>query len=196
MMTELVLLRHGPTAWNAEGRIQGRSDQPLSDAGRARVRDWRLPPAWHDHRWVTSPLGRARETAALLGHPDAEVVPELVETHWGDWEGEVLAELRVRLGETMAGNESRGLDFRPPGGESPRDLQVRLAPWLARVAAGGEPCLAVAHKGVIRALYALASGWDLRQDPPDKLQWDCAQTFHLAPDGQPAVARLNLALLP
>ena len=194
--TDLILLRHGPTDWNAVGRIQGRSDRPLSREGRARVRDWRIPPAFQAYHWATSPLRRARETAALLGHQDAEVVPELIETDWGQWEGEKLTELRARLGETMAANEARGLDFRPPGGESPRDLQIRLAPWLDRVARVERPCLAVAHKGVIRALYALATGWELGGKPPDKLQLDCAQAFHLASDGGLTIARLNLALLP
>lgn len=193
--TDLVLLRHGPTVWNEDGRIQGRSDQPLSDRGRTRVRAWQIPPAFEDYRWVTSPLRRARETAALLGHRDAETAPELIEADWGDWEGQRLASLRARLGRAMADSEARGLDFRPPGGESPRDLQGRLMPWLARTAADGRPCLAVTHKGVIRALYALAVGWDMLGDPPAKLRPDCAHAFHLAPGGVISAARLNLALL-
>ena len=194
--TELVLLRHGPTDWNEAGRVQGRSDRPLSEEGRARVRNWRIPPAFQGYHWVTSPLRRARETAAVLGHEDAEVVPELIEADWGAWEGQRLGDLRASLGATMAAMERRGLDFRPPGGESPRDLQVRLAPWLARAADGRGPCIAVTHKGVIRALYALAVGWDLGGHPPQKLRPDCAHPFRLAPGGGLAVARLNLALLP
>ncbi len=193
---ELVLLRHGPTDWNAAGRIQGRTDRPLSPEGRAQVESWRLPPAFQDYLWATSPLLRARETAALLGHPDAEVVSELTEADWGRWEGERLPDLRARLGEAMAANEARGLDFRPPGGESPRDLQARLAPWLERVAARQSPSVAVAHKGIIRALYALATGWDLSRNPPDRLEWGCAQVFRLASDGRPSVARLNMSLRP
>jgi probable phosphoglycerate mutase len=120
----------------------------------------------------------------------------LIETDWGQWEGERLPELRARLGDVMAANEARGLDFRPPGGESPRDLQVRLTPWLAMVAARGGPCVAVAHKGIIRALYSLASGWDLLGKPPDKLVWSCAQVFRLTSNGRPSVTRLNLSLMP
>lgn len=191
--TALILLRHGPTAWNAEGRIQGRSDRPLSAAGQAAVRAWRLPEAWAAHHWVTSPLGRARETAALLGHGDAGTEERLIETDWGDWEGCRLAALRQRHGEAMARLEARGLDFRPPGGESPRDLQARLRPWLAAVA--GRPCVAVSHKGVIRALTALATGWDMTGRPPAKLLPDSAQCFHLSSDGRPAVDQLNLSLL-
>ncbi len=193
--TALVLMRHGPTQWNAEGRIQGRSNRPLSAGGRAAVRAWRLPETWATYHWVTSPLSRARETAALLGHGDADLEDTLIETDWGDWEGCRLAELRQHLGEAMARLEARGLDFRPPGGESPRDLQDRLRPWLAGLAAAGRPCVAVSHKGVIRALTALATGWDMTGRPPAKLQPDSAQCFHLAGDGQLAVDRLNLSLL-
>jgi broad specificity phosphatase PhoE len=194
--TDLVLLRHGLTVWNEAGRMQGRSDQPLSDRGRARIREWQIPPAFHRYRWATSPLRRARETADLLGHKDAEAAPELIEADWGDWEGERLVDLRARLGEAMTDMEGHGLDFRPPGGESPRDLQTRLAPWLVRVAAGARPCLAVTHKGVIRALYALATGWDLLGKPPVKLRSDCVHGFHLTADGRLTAGQLNMTLLP
>ncbi len=58
--TPLVLLRHGPTDWTADGRLQGHSDRPLSAEGRVRVRRWRVPAEAGRCRWVTSPLRRAR----------------------------------------------------------------------------------------------------------------------------------------
>lgn len=192
----LVLLRHGPTAWNGEGRIQGRSDQPLSAAGQVRVGCWRLPDELGGYFWTTSPLARARETARLLGHGDAEVEPALIETDWGDWEGCKLAELRDRYGSEMARLEARGLDFQPPGGESPRDVQRRLRPWLERVGAEARPRVAVCHKGVIRALVALATGWDMTGPPAEKLRADRAHRLHVAANGVPAVERLNIGLLP
>ncbi|HEY9538315.1 MAG TPA: histidine phosphatase family protein, partial [Kiloniellaceae bacterium] len=50
-MSRLLAIRHGATAWNAAGRIQGRSDQPLSPAGRAAVAAWQLPPQAAGARW-------------------------------------------------------------------------------------------------------------------------------------------------
>lgn len=191
----LVVLRHGPTDWNAERRIQGRSDRPLSAAGRAAVRRWRLPDEWSGYDWTTSPLLRARETAALMGHGDAVIEAALVEADWGRWEGRTLAQLRDLYGAEMVEMEARGLDFRPPGGESPREVQARLAPWLARVAARGRPCVAVCHKGVIRALAALASGWDMAGPPPEKLRDAAAHRFLVGTGGTPAVERLNLPLV-
>ncbi len=198
-MTPLVVIRHGPTAWNAEGRIQGRSDVALSPEGRNAVRAWRLPPAIGGAAWVwlCSPLSRTRETAALL-NPAGEwrEEPALIEMDWGAWEGRVLADLRAAGGAEMAAMEALGLDFRPPGGESPRDVQTRLAPLLTSLSKAGVPCVAVTHKGVIRALYAWASGWDMTGRPADKLRDARAHRFALDSDGCPHAGRLNLELAP
>lgn len=191
----LLLIRHGPTAWNAEGRVQGRSDLPLSPEGAAAVRRWRLPSEAESASWLTSPLLRARQTAELLGRGDAEIEPRLVEADWGEWEGQRLFELRAALGDDMANNEARGLDFRPPGGESPRDLQERLAPFLRGLAERRQPVAAVTHKGVIRALYALAAAWDMRDKPPVRLLDHHAHLLALDGAGFPRALRLNLPLL-
>ena len=188
-MTRILVVRHGPTEWNALSRIQGRADLPLSDEGRIRVRDWRLPDGWRSAVCLSSPLRRALETARILGltpEPDER----LIEMDWGAWEGRRLADLRRELGEAMAANERRGLDFRPSGGESPRDVQSRLGPLLQQVS---EPTIFVTHKGVLRALYALASGWSMEQDAPDKLRDGCAHVFAMTA-GAVAVVQLNIPL--
>ena len=195
-MTPLVLIRHGPTDWNADGRLQGRTDRPLSDAGRAAVCSWRLPPGLGDYHWITSPLSRARQTAELLGHGDAEIEVAIIEAHWGAWEGWRLADLRVKHGAAMTALEVRGLDLRPPGGERPRDVQIRVRPWLRRVAEAGRPTVAVCHNGVIRAIYGLASGWDLTGRPPEKLRDGRAHRITIDAEGRPVIDRLNIPLAP
>ncbi len=195
--TPLVLIRHGATQWNLDRRIQGRADPSLAPAGRAAVAAWRLPPETAgDWIWLTSPLARARETAALLHAAPAAVEPALIEMDWGSWEGRQLADLRAEGGGAMAEAEARGLDFQPPGGESPRQVQDRLRPLLARLAATGRPTVAVTHKGVIRALYALASGWDMTGPAPEKLRDGGAHRFLLSSDGAPETDQLNLPLAP
>jgi probable phosphoglycerate mutase len=197
-MTRLALIRHAPTAWNAEGRIQGRSDIPLSPEGRVMAGAWRLPsdlggPGWF---WLSSPLRRARETAALLNPQGAiRIEDALIEMDWGDWEGSVLADLRARGGDEMRAAEARGLDFQPPGGESPRMVQQRLAPFLAALGRAGGSHVAVTHKGVIRALYAQARGWDMIGRPPEKLRQPCVHLFEIDKRGQPSVVQLNLELV-
>ena len=69
----------------------------------------------------------------------------------------------------MAANEARGLDFRPPGGESPREVCARLQALLGELAADPRPVVAVCHKGVMRAALVLATGWDMRGRPPMRL---------------------------
>ncbi len=195
-MTRLALIRHAATAWTEENRIQGRTDVPLSPRGRAAAARWRPPAELSGAEWVSSPLRRARETARLMGATDIALEPRLIEMSWGRWEGRRLAALRRELGAAMAENEARGLDFRPDGGDSPRDVQARLAPWLAEVAGRPRAVAAVTHKGVIRAVLALATGWDMTGKPPARLAWDCAHLFALGPGGSPAVERLNVPLAP
>ncbi len=193
MRTRLAIIRHGPTEWNSEGRIQGHTDISLSAAGRAAVAGWRVPGELAGFRWLASPLKRALETARLLGAEPA-IEPRLAEMNHGQWEGHRIDDLRAELGDAMAEIERRGLDMRPPGGESPRDLQQRLKPWLAEVGALGEPTVAVAHNGVLRAVYSLASGWDMRDKPADKLRPAAAHLFGLGPGGEPTIERLNIPL--
>jgi probable phosphoglycerate mutase len=136
---------------------------------------------------VTSPLARCVETAALLGAPDAPREPRLAEMSWGAWEGRRLAELRAELGAAMRENEARGLDFRPEDGESPREVLARVYGWLTEVSA---PTLAITHRGVIRAVLAAATGWDMRGPPPAKLDWSACHLFRV--DEGVRVERLNV----
>lgn len=189
-MTLLALIRHMPTGWNTGGRLQGRCDIAFEPDA---APDWRLPPELAGFRFLTSPLRRGRNTTSQLGVV-AKADPRLIEMDWGEWEGHTLAELRAAQPDTMAALEARGLDFRPPGGESPRDVQRRLRPLLAEIAAGVAPTAAVTHKGVIRAAYAAAVGWDLLGKPPHRLDWSAAQLFRLDPAGNPRVERLNIPL--
>ena len=187
-MTPLLLIRHGLTAWNRSGRIQGRADLGLSARGRAEVAAWRLPAAWAEARWLTSPLRRAQETAALLTDRPVVVEPRLVEMDWGAWEGRRGVDLRAERPDDVARNEALGLDLRPPAGESPREVCGRLQALCADLAADPAPVVAVCHKGVIRAALALATGWDMRTEPPLRLARDQALALVCEPGG-----RLRLA---
>jgi broad specificity phosphatase PhoE len=194
-MTVLSVLRHGPTEWSAARLLQGRRDIPLSQAGRETVASWHLPAALAGCCWLASPLRRAVETAEILGLA-VRCEARLIEMAWGEWEGLSLAALAAHLGATLAEREAAGLDFQAPGGESPRQVQARLKPLLAEIARGGEPIGAVTHKGVIRALFALASGWDMLGKAPARLDWHAAHLFRLDATGAPTVEKLNVRLGP
>jgi probable phosphoglycerate mutase len=73
-------------------------------------------------------------------------------------------------------------------------VQARLQPWLTRLGAAGRPTVAVTHKGVIRALLGLATGWDFLGKPPARLDWAAAHLFAVDPTGRPRLERANLPL--
>ena len=196
-MTELLFIRHGPTDWNEAGRIQGRRDIPLSSGARAALSARRVPGGFGAGcRWVSSPLRRARETARALGAEEIEIEPRITEMDWGEWEGTSLPALREALGEAMRENEARGLDFETPAGDSPRRVQARLRPWLREIAEAGRPVAAVSHKGVGRALLALAVGWDMKARAPVRLRWEHAHRFEVSPAGEPRLVESNVELVP
>ncbi len=191
-----ALLRHAPTVWNAERRLQGLTDTNLSDAGEQAARGWRLPPPADGWRRLSSPLERARRTAELL-QPSAPVSVDsrLREMSFGVWEGHTIADLRATVGDPFVAAERQGLDFQPPGGESPRAAMARIGGWAADVAQAGEPVVAVSHKATIRALFALATGWDMTGRPPVKLDWLSLHLFVAHCDGRVEVGRLNVPLV-
>ena len=186
-------MRHGITRWNELGRIQGRRDVPLSAAGRSALAPRRVPPPWSEGRCFSSPLTRAVQTAALLSSIPPETVPALAEMDWGEWEGATLSALRARFGPAFTDNAARGLDFRPPGGESPRDVMQRLGGWF-----DGLPADIVAtvftHKGVIRAALALATGWDMGDDFPERVDYAAGHAF-VYRGGALNLEALNLPLM-
>ncbi len=114
--------------------------------------------------------------------------------NWGQWEGCRLADLRAEMGAEFDDMEARGIEFQPPGGESPRQVQARLRPLLAELARHGRPTVAVTHRGVIRAVYAEAVGWDMKTDPPHEMLNDCAHVFALETGGHPRVEHVNVSL--
>ncbi len=190
-MIPLLVIRHGPTDWNVKNRLQGRSDRRLSDQGKAQVRSWNIPQEFKEYHCISSPLARATETAQLLGKtPDIE--PALAEMSWGEWEGQNWQSLQMELGpEVVAAHQAKGIDFCPDGGESPREVQARLKPWLTSL---DRPTVAISHKGVLQALYAMATDWQMTEKAPVKFRHGEAFLFQMA-SGRLSVGRMNIPLV-
>ncbi|WP_020186061.1 histidine phosphatase family protein [Methylopila sp. 73B] len=174
MRAPLVVVRHGETDWNAEGRLQGQTDIPLNGRGRdqADAVGRTLKAALGDaagYRFVASPLSRASETMqrlrAVLGlDPDAfDRDGRLKELSFGAWEGATFRELKRRDPASVARRAKTIWDFRPPEGESYADLSLRVAEAVDGLDA---PTVLVAHGGVSRVLLALRGGVD-RAAVPD-----------------------------
>ena len=190
---KLALVRHGPTEWNAQARVQGSIDIPLSAEGRARMERLLPPEGFETARAFSSPKLRARQTAACLG-----LLPQLddrlTEQNWGEWEGLTRAEMLARDGEDAFVRAGRGLAFRPPGGESTGELHARVHSFFAEVAGVGTDAIAITHMGVLRAAYVMATGWDMSTPMPQNLDLTAALVAELARDGTPSIAQLNAPL--
>ena len=174
--------------------MQGRADIPLTADARQTLSLLRPPALLSNAEWYSSPLSRARDTARALGIHDFRIDDTLIETDWGNWQGQTLKGLRESLGSVFLENEGKGRHFRPPNGESPADVITRLRPFLTFIGQRDAPCAAVTHKGVIRAVMALAYDWDMTVNAPVKLTWQAAHLFHISPAGDPSPYEMNVPL--
>ena len=163
---DVVMIRHAMTAWNEAGRIQGQADVPLGEPGRRALAGRRLPARFASYRVHSSPLARAVETAALLGLGTPVLDRRLMEMAWGEWEGETRASVAAADPSGVARSEARGPEFRPPGGESPREVQARVVDWARSAARLRSGVVAITHKGVIKATLGLACGWNSHRQGP------------------------------
>ncbi len=192
----LALLRHGRTAWNAAGRVQGHIDIALSEDGHAEMAQRRLPFCFP--RVYASPMLRARQTAEALGLADPVLDTRLVEQNWGAWEGLTRAEILARDGKdafVKAGSD-KGEAFRPGGGESTGELHARVADFLKDVARQDSDAVVVAHLGVLRAAYTLATGWDMATPMPADLDVSKILLLSLDAGAKPSIEGLNLEFRP
>ncbi len=162
--TVLALLRHGKTMWNEEGRIQGRKDSPLSQKGSKQVHDWgKFIGNYTIDQIIASDLGRVRETVAIIQQycnpVPVEWTKKLREQAWGEWEGKTFHELKNEQPEELAAQIRAGWDFRPPGGESRKEVLQRALPVIQDILQqySGKRVLVVSHEGIVKSLiYHLA----------------------------------------
>jgi len=160
----LYYIRHGETDWNRESRLQGQRDIPMNANGRAQAHACgeilrgliaREPETELD--FVSSPLGRARETMervrATLGlEPQSYRVDDrLTEVSFGDWEGFTLEELRQHSPKAVAARERDKWGFAPPSAESYAAMSQRVRGWYDSLQRD-TVAVAVAHGGTLRGL--------------------------------------------
>lgn len=170
--TRIIAIRHGETAWNADTRIQGHIDIPLSDTGRWQAaRLAQALAAEPVHTIYSSDLSRAFETARAISqqHPELagrppQQMPILRERCFGVLQGKTWAEIDTHWPDLALRWRQRDIDFAPEGGETLVQLQQRVREAVHGIAARhvGEQIVLVAHGGVLDALYRLATGQDLR----------------------------------
>lgn len=146
------LARHGETADNAEGRVQGSIDTPLNDRGREQARALAEQAAGLNvGALYSSQLARALETAQIVGERlglDPRVDGRFAESHRGAWEGRLLGDIERDEPDAWRAWRSGQHDFRFPGGESLAEHVARVGEALREV---DQPALVVCHGGTVRA---------------------------------------------
>ncbi len=163
-VTRLCLVRHGETAWNAEGRVQGQTDVPLSEVGHAQARAAASVLAKERFTSIySSDLVRARQTAQPAAERLALAVTldaRLRERHYGMFETLTYAEVKERHPEEFARFKVRDPDFDFRTGERLRAFFDRSVGYISALVAQhpGETLLVVTHGGVLEMIYRHATG--------------------------------------
>jgi broad specificity phosphatase PhoE len=157
----LVIVRHGETPPNREGLLLGRADPPLNESGEAQARRLALSLPVPD-RVISSPLRRARDTAAAFGRP-VEIDERWVELDYGELDGQASDAIPEQVWTSWRGDSS----FAPPGGESLHTLSIRVASACAEMSeqARTSTVVVVTHVSPIKAALA----WAL--DVPIGVSW-------------------------
>lgn len=159
----LCLVRHGETAWNAEGRVQGQTDVPLNERGQAQARAVGAALAAEAFAAIySSDLQRVTQTAApaarALGLEVARE-PALRERHFGMFETLTYAEVKAKHPEEYARFAAKELDYDFRGGESLRAFNARVLECIRALAGrhAGERVLVFTHGGVLEMVYRYAN---------------------------------------
>jgi probable phosphoglycerate mutase len=154
----LILVRHGESTWNAEERLQGQLDPPLSDRGREQSRALaKVVDGVPDERVVCSDLSRARETAELIGLRPGRFDERWREIDVGSWGGHTAAEIDAQGGELT---NWRGGTRQAADGEPWAAFTARVARVADELLAAGGSWTVVTHGGCIRAVVAHLTGAD------------------------------------
>lgn len=181
-ITRICLVRHGETAWNAEGRVQGQLDIALNETGRAQARAIAAALAGEDFSAIySSDLMRVRQTAEPSARRLALPVAldaALRERHYGMFESLTYVEVRARFPLQYARFKNKDPDFDFESGESLRGFAARAIGAVLRLIErhAGEQILVFTHGGVLEMVYrhAKAAGLSAPRDfeiPNAGLNW-------------------------
>jgi broad specificity phosphatase PhoE len=205
--TFFSLMRHGPTDWNAQKRIQGQTQTELSAQGRRAALAWgRVLRAKAAHETAHGPghgpgfdasfraafgplsalacsrLTRAEQTAELINASlelPLERINGLAEQDWGQWTGQSIRDVRADHGPEVARQEALGWNFQPPDGESRTQVLARAHQALCDLASRhpGGHVLVITHQGVLKCLLYHVLNMKFLPREGDPLQPDTVHTI-------------------
>ena len=179
-MNRLILIRHGQTDWNAEGRWQGQADPPLNEHGRIQARQAAEALALFElDALYSSDLRRAWETAECigLGHGLKPLTdPRLREICLGEWQGLLSTDIQRRYPNQLECWLEAPLACNPPGGESVLDVEMRVCTAVDEILAKhpGKRVAIVSHEfpiALLRCRAAKLSPAHLSEMAPENGSW-------------------------
>ena len=173
MTTTLLLIRHGQTDWNREGRYTGQSDIPINERGKEQARQvaaqlQEMPP----DVIISSDLIRARTTAEIIAAPynlPVHTDPRLREIDQGVWEGMTFSDIKAKYAAEFAARSADPLSVAPPGGETVGQVRERVLAAVTDITRrhAGKRVAIVAHGlalAIIKAHFPqtpITEVWDL-----------------------------------
>ncbi len=172
-MTRFILIRHGETDWNIEGRWQGQADVPLNERGREQAIQTASALAGIEIAAIySSDLSRARETAEVLASVTKLKVQfdvRLREIHQGEWQGLLASEIQARYPEAFQQRMTDPISVTPPGGEMASQVMIRVLSAIKEIRQmhSGKTVAVVSHGFAIACLLAhyqnlpIEKAWDL-----------------------------------
>ena len=166
-MSKILLVRHGRTAWHAEGRYAGTADVPLDEVGKEQVS--RVVERLKSVEFAdiyTSPLSRCHELAVEVARDhgqEAITDPRLGEIDLGRWDGETFKDILAKDGDILKRWTEDPTSITVPGGESLLSVQDRAMEWFAEATAAHPDgiIMASSHGGPIRAIISAVLGLPL-----------------------------------
>jgi broad specificity phosphatase PhoE len=194
-MTELILVRHGQTAWNAERIFRGRADVPLDSAGVQQAELLgRYLTNWTLEAIYSSPLRRALDTATIIGRSQRmgiQIAEGLIDFDYGKWQSLPEQEVNRLYPDLLNEWHNNPHNVRTPGGESLQDVTRRAATLVDDVLSEHQGSLVlVSHRVVLKVLICYLLGldnshfWNISQDV-------CGITIFNYTDGRFVLTRHN-----
>ena len=191
---QLILVRHGETLWNKEGRVQGTSDVELSETGAAQAQKLAFSLKERPLAAIyASPLKRARQTAEAVNQyhgKDIQLRPDLMEMNQGDFEGQPFRELMNNHKDFLKEWFADPASVTMPNGESLLDVQQRAWQVVEDIIAQSEDALIVSHNFTIAAILCKMRGISLSEFRSTCVD-TASQTIVTCENGTITVDRLN-----
>lgn len=193
----VILVRHGITDWNAQGRIQGRLETPLNLYGVQQAHACAKYLKDYEFRAIyTSPQARSRQTAQIIaskhGNTPFFIADELKEIDFGDWQGMTWSEISKKHGDLLKEFEKSGNLASIYNGESYQDMQDRAYSFLSRFERDEEASyLFVTHSGTIKTLICKVLGLPLERRQRFTISNLSISTLYYSSSGAWSVSSLN-----